>query len=228
MTATRRPRSRPGARRQQPGRGNSALLLAGAILALVVVFGLVFAFGPGDEKDDDTGPGTSGQEALDFAPVSVEGTSLAKFTSEADDPAIGATAPRFFGQSPDGGGVAMEADQPTLLVFLAHWCPHCQAELPRLVDMQAAGAFEGIRLLAVLTGTNPDAPNYPPAAWLEREGWAGDVLVDDETFTAANAYGLSTYPYLVALDANGTVVGRTSGERSQAEVAALVALATGG
>lgn len=228
MTATRRSSSRPGGRRAQPARSTTPLWIGGALLALVVVFGLVFAFGPGDSEEDDGTNGTSGQEALDFAPVSVEGAALEAFAQEAGDPAVGSAAPRLTGQSPAGTGVAMEGDQPTLLVFLAHWCPHCQVELPLLVDMQAAGAFEGVRLLAVLTGTNPDAPNYPPAAWLEREGWAGDALVDDETFTAANAYGLSTYPYLVAVDATGTVVARTSGERSEAEVTQLVELAKGG
>ncbi len=227
MTTRRQP-ARPGARRQRQ-RSATPFVVAGAVLAIVVVFGLVIAFGPGDDGDGDgTGTGTSTQDALDFAPVSVDGAALPKFGDEADDPGVGATAPRLFGQSPDGATVAMEGTGPTLLVFLAHWCPHCQAELPLLVDMQDAGAFEGVRTLAVLTGTNADAPNFPPAAWLDREGWTGDVLVDDETSTAAAAYGLATYPYLVAVDATGTVVARVSGERSEAEVTQLVELAKGG
>ena len=34
-----------------------------------------------------------------------------------------------------GCAVSIEADgRPKIVVFLAHWCPHCQAEVPRLVD----------------------------------------------------------------------------------------------
>ncbi len=46
-------------------------------------------------------------------------------------------------------------------------------------------------------------PNFPPADWLQDEGWSGDVLVDDESMTAATAYGLAGYPFLVMLDADG-------------------------
>ena len=109
-----------------------------------------------------------------------------------------------------------------MLVFLAHWCPHCQVELPLLVSMAEAGAFDGVRTVAVLTGTNPDAPNFPPVPWLDREGWSGEVARDDPQASAANAYGLSSYPFLVMLDADGTVVGRVSGEQPDEVVQSLV------
>ena len=38
------------------------------------------------------------------------------------------------------------------------------------------------------------------------------TLVDDAEATAANAYGLSGFPFAVAIDADGQVVARTSGE----------------
>ena len=87
-----------------------------------------------------------------------------------------------------------EPGEPTIVAFLAHWCPHCNAELPLLVDLQEDGTFDGIRTVAVLTGTNAAAPNYPPVSWLEDSGWSGDVLLDDESSTAAAAYGLTSYP----------------------------------
>lgn len=81
-----------------------------------------------------------------------------------------------------------------------------------IVDLQEQGALEGVRTVAVLTGTDEEAPNYPPADWLIDEGWAGDVLVDDESTTAGTAYGLAGYPFLVFLDADGNVVAHASGE----------------
>ena len=98
------------------------------------------------------------------------------------------------------------------MIFLAHWCPHCQAEVPRIVELAKDGAFEGIDVAAVATGTSADAPNYPPSAWLEREEWPFPVMVDSPEFTAAQAYGLPSYPYFVFTDAQGAVVGRAVGE----------------
>lgn len=220
MTTTRHRPSSP----RSAGPRRQTLLIAGGILAVVVLLGLVIAFGPGDTSGDGSGTGAT---AAAFAPVSVGGAALPDFADADPDPAVGTQAPRLSGEAPDGTAVSFGATEPTLLVFLAHWCPHCQVEVPVLVDMSTSGALDGVRLLAVLTGTNADAPNYPPAEWLESEGWPADVLLDDETFSAGAAYGLTSYPYLVAVAADGTVVGRASGEMPDPDILALAALATG-
>lgn len=227
MTTTKRRPSSP----RSAGPSRQTILVAGGILAMVLVLGLILAFGPGDTNDDDgsDGNGTgNGATAAAFAAVSVEGTALPDFEDADPDPAVGTQAPRLFGEAPDGTAVSFEGNEPTLLVFLAHWCPHCQAELPVLVDLAESGAFDQIRTVAVLTGTNADAPNYPPVPWLDREGWTGDVLLDDESYTAASAYGLANYPFLVVLDAEGNVVARTSGEVPADDVRALVDAALAG
>lgn len=226
MTTTKRRPSSP----RSAGPSRQTILFAGGILAMVVVLGLILAFGPGDTNDDDgsDGNGTgNGTTAAAFAAVSVEGTALADFEDADPDPAVGTRAPRLFGEAPDGTAVSFEANEPTLLVFLAHWCPHCQAEVPILVDLSTSGALDSVRMLAVLTGTNADAPNYPPAEWLESEGWPADVLLDNDTFSGGAAYGLTTYPYIVAVAADGTVVGRASGEMPESDILALAALAAG-
>ena len=97
-------------------------------------------------------------------------------------------------------------------MFLAHWCPHCQAEVPRVVKLAKHGAFDGLDVASVATATSSEAANYPPSAWLEREHWPFMVLLDDEQSTAAQAFGLSAYPFFVFLDGNGAVLGRTTGE----------------
>jgi thiol-disulfide isomerase/thioredoxin len=203
---SRRPTAPPSA--TGPDR-RRVLLLAGVAVAVVVVIGVLLALGGAD----DDGPGGTG-DAPAFGPVAVEGTALPDLADTGTDDAIGAQAPVIEGTDPEGSATTVGAagDEPTLVAFVAHWCPHCQAEVPVLVDLMESGDLDGVRTVAVLTGTKSSAPNYPPVAWLERERWAGDIVLDDEQSTAARAYGLTAYPFLVWLDADGTVVARTSGE----------------
>jgi thiol-disulfide isomerase/thioredoxin len=115
-----------------------------------------------------------------------------------------------------------------VVLFVAHWCPHCQAEVPRIVKLAKKKAFKGIAVSTVATGTNPGYPNYPPSAWLRREHWPFPVMVDSQLQTAAVAYGLPSYPYFVFVDAQGKVAGRASGEIAPSDLKkVLTALAAG-
>ena len=212
----------------EPDRRPQVLLAAVGALVVIVVIGLVVALMGGDDGDeggaDDDPAATIDPDEADFGPVDVAGDPLPGFDVQAvTDAAIGLGSPVLTATTPSGSEIVVGAGgEPTLVVFLAHWCPHCQAELPVLVDMAGDGAFDGIRTVAVLTGTNPDAPNYPPVLWLEREGWTGEVALDDENATAGAAYGLTSYPYLVMLDEDGRVTGRLAGEQPVEAVLALV------
>lgn len=212
--------SRPGTYTPPPPQKASFPILPVVLIGvgLVVAIGLAVALFGGD--DDES---SSSTDLAAFAPVTVEGDALPEFTETEGDPAQGLTAPIVEGETPDGlpnqiGGPG----EPSVVAFLAHWCPHCQAELPVLVDLQEEGGFDGVRTVAVLTGTDENAPNFPPADWLIDEGWEGDVLLDSESATAATAYGLAGYPFLVVLDGDGEVVARTSGELPAEQVQALV------
>jgi hypothetical protein len=70
----------------------------------------------------------------------------------------------------------------------------------------------GVDLYSVSTGVDPSQPNYPPAEWLRREGWSVPVLVDDPVGSAAEAYGLTGFPFFVFVDGDGDVVSRAAGE----------------
>jgi thiol-disulfide isomerase/thioredoxin len=212
-------RRRPQARKRTSS--TPLLLVLIGIGVIAVAIGVAVALG-GSGTEDAVG-GQEGDAPASFGPVDVSGDPLPIFTSTDDDPARGLAAPELVGQTPDGAAVSVGGSgPPSLVVFLAHWCPHCQAELPILVDLAEQGAFDGVRTVAVLTGTNPQAPNYPPTAWLEEEGWTGEVMVDDPDTRAAAAYGLAGYPFLVVLDPNGEVVARSSGELPPEDVVALV------
>ena len=203
--------ARPGA--SSSNRGLYLTLLAVGVI-VVALFGVALLVG-GDDDDPDAAAG------LETAPVEVEGTPLPDYPAEASgladqgsDPAVGETAPTLTGVSFDGTPVAVTADgTPKLVLFLAHWCPHCQREVPKVQDLVDDGKVpDGVQIVAVSTAVRPDQGNHPPSAWLADEGWSSPVLVDDQSSTAAQSYGLTGFPYGVYLDGEGRVVARTSGE----------------
>ena len=112
---------------------------------------------------------------------------------------------------------------------MAHWCPHCQDEVPRIVSLDQQGRLPAIvDIYAVSTGVNEAAPNYPPSAWLSSAGWPYPALADDTAQAAGMAYGLSSFPYLVVTDAAGNVVYRHSGELGEDGIASVLQQVAGG
>jgi thiol-disulfide isomerase/thioredoxin len=106
-----------------------------------------------------------------------------------------------------------------IILFLAHWCPHCQAEVPIVQSWVNAGSLPvDVDLYAVATSIDRMRPNYPPSKWLEDEGWTEPILVDDELTSVARAYGLNAFPYWVLVAADGTVWGRLSGRLGVTEL----------
>jgi thiol-disulfide isomerase/thioredoxin len=179
---------------------------------------------------DDDGGGTArdGSTAAEFdvAEAIVDGSPLAAMPDGGDDPAVGQPAPLVEGQGRDGAQLTAPAPgRPTVLLFLAHWCPHCQEEVPAVQGWVDDGRVPGtVDLVAVSTAVTSDRPNYPPSAWLDREGWSVPTIAD-ATGVAAEAYGLTAFPFWVVVDAEGQVVERLTGEVSEARFDALAAAA---
>jgi cytochrome c biogenesis protein CcmG/thiol:disulfide interchange protein DsbE len=196
-----------------PRRLPLAALAVGAVALLAVV--AVVATSGGDDEE-----ATGGLEQT--RPVVVTGSALAAH-AEGVDPAIGVAAPELVGARFDGTELRIGGDgRPKVLVFLAHWCPHCQREVPVLVDWLAEnGTPDDLDLYGVATATSVDRPNYPPSAWLEREGFTPLTLADDEDGSAAQAFGLTAFPFFVAVDADDHVVARRSGELTVEQLEAL-------
>ena len=203
------PQSKANRRRPTPARRRPPVIpITIAVLALLGLVAVLVASLGGD--DDDTAAGTTIEE---IRPVTVEGDPLVALGS-GEDPAVGAVAPQLDGAGFDGSPLRISADgRPKVLVFLAHWCPHCQREVPVLAGWLADnGQPADVDLYGVATATTQDRPNYPPSAWLEREGFSVPVLADDAAGTAAQAIGLSAYPFFIALDGENRVVARDTGE----------------
>jgi thiol-disulfide isomerase/thioredoxin len=136
------------------------------------------------------------------------------------DLAVGLSAPTARGSGFDGNEVVIEANgTPTAVVFLAHWCPHCQAEVPRVQAwLDSGGGVDGVEIVSVATDINSSRANYPPSEWLEREGWTAPVIRDDTDNTLHKSFGAGGFPYWVFLNGDGTVSARTTGQLNIAEL----------
>jgi thiol-disulfide isomerase/thioredoxin len=119
--------------------------------------------------------------------------------------------------------------EPTIIMVVAHWCPHCQREVPFLQSwLTANGAPEDVRLVAIATSNDSGKPNYPAGQWLVREKWTVPTMVDDKASDGAGALGVTGFPYFIVIDAQGKVIERTSGELTAAQWESLIAAATSG
>ncbi|MGA7228855.1 MAG: TlpA disulfide reductase family protein [Acidimicrobiia bacterium] len=198
------------------GRATLWWIIAGVVgLALVVLLAISIA---GETPID---------EASGYGDPMVQGDSLPVLTPGSQDTAIGLTAPITFGSDWNNNEVNIEADGTSkIIVFLAHWCPHCQADAPRLQAWVNGGNLPSeVELISVATLTDPAHPNWPPQDWLTSIGWTPPVIMDDANNSVASAYGLARTPLWVVLDGNNQVLGRIYGEIRDDGFNALVELA---
>jgi thiol-disulfide isomerase/thioredoxin len=191
--------------------------VVGGLAAVVVVAAIAAVVISG------AGPSVAAEPANQ--PVVVTGQQLPALTDPAADPAVGQPIPELSGSGPDGQPLTLgPGDGPMAIVVLAHWCPHCQAELPVLVDYIAQGSVPaGVAIVGLSTAIDQVRPNYPPSAWFEREGWIQPTLTDDANSTALSALGLSNFPGFVFVAADGTVAHRLTGEIGVDQFAQILA-----
>ncbi|HEX9737668.1 MAG TPA: TlpA disulfide reductase family protein [Candidatus Limnocylindria bacterium] len=157
-------------------------------------------------------------------PVIVSGQPLPAYPDSGTDPALGMLLPTLRGTGLVGEPVTIGPDgRAKAIVVLAHWCPHCQAEVPRLVAWLADNPLpEGVDVIGLSTAIDEARPNFPPSAWLEREGWVLSTLNDDAGSSAYLALGALNTPGWVFVGADGTVRLRTTGELDPAEFGAIL------
>ena len=159
-------------------------------------------------------------------PTQVSGTALPQFEQLEDDPAVGRTPPVVVGADMlTGETVRIEnRGRPMVVAFYAHWCPHCQAEVEALIGWQETNELPtGVDFYAVSVLEDSTRDNHPPDEWLRAEGWQHPVVADTPALPVANAFGLTSVPYLVAVDADNKVVLRFAGSVGPAELAAFFA-----
>ena len=174
-----------------------------------------------DESQSTSAPGELEQNR----PIAAEGDNVATLDDSEVDPVIGTPFPVINGQSFDGTAVTIggASDGPTLVTYLAHWCPHCNREVPELIGLNNSGGVPAdMRVVGVSTAVDNTAPNYPPSEWLEGEDWPWETMADDADSSAFLLGGGSGFPYLVILDADGNILARDSGEKPADELATWI------
>lgn len=164
----------------------------------------------------------SGEESIgsagEFGEVSIDGDALPPWEGNASvveaDSAFGVVAPEATGEDFDGSTVSISHDgTPKAVVFLAHWCSHCRAEVPRVQAwLDSTGGVPGVEVMSVTTAASSGQPNWPPSSWLATENWTSPNIRDDSDRTLLNAYGGTSFPYWVFLNGDGSVAYRLSGE----------------
>ena len=237
-------RQRAEARRKAAAKAardsNGSTLSMWVTLAAVVVAGIiatVVIVSSSDDEDnaDRTEVLTAGSTLPDSQPVTITGADLPAFEgpygSQQEDPAFGTAAPVLEGKNFQGDAVIVGGPQKrtTMVVFLAHWCSHCNAEVPRLLDWKNSGGVPaGLNVVGVATAVSSQRDFYPPADWFETKGWSWPVLVDEKdgdaggAGKAASAYRADGFPYFVIIGEDGTVLARASGELEVDQIQQIV------
>jgi thiol-disulfide isomerase/thioredoxin len=199
MTSTKTPKQ------DKPKQRNTTSILIGAAGGLVVLLLVAAVVFGNTEVGSEYGEPTVDGAALPFMPPN----------EVVDASATGSVIPNLSGEDFDGSAVEIRNDdgRAKAIAFLAHWCSHCQAEVPRVQQwIDETGGNDGVDVYAVSTSMNSGRDNYPPSEWLEREGWSSPVIRDDSENSALIAYGAGGFPYWVFVNADGTVALRTAGE----------------
>jgi cytochrome c biogenesis protein CcmG/thiol:disulfide interchange protein DsbE len=208
-----------------------------AVVAVAGVIATVVILSGGDDETDADGTEetTPDSQFPDSQPVTVTGDNLPEYggpyASQEEDPAFGTSAPVLEGKNFQGQDISVDgtANGPTMVVFLAHWCPHCNAEVPRLLDWKNSGGVpQGLNVVGVATAVSSERDFYPPAEWFETKGWSWPVMVDEKNGDIGNAgkaavaYGATGWPYFVIVGSDGQVLARASGELEVDQIQAIV------
>ena len=195
------------------------MIIGGVIAAIVIAFVIaIVAGGSNDSASSDTTqvPNSDGTvSAGENQPVEVVGDVLEPLPESGNDSTLGLMAPTLNGYDFDGSNLSVTPGngKPYMVVFLAHWCSHCNNEVPRLIEWKESGAVPAdLQVIAVSTSVASDRPNYPPSQWVVDKAWPWPVMADSEGADAARAYGVSGFPFFTIVGADGKVKVRASGE----------------
>lgn len=201
-------------RRSRRGSASRTPLVVGGLLIVLVALGVAVFAGGGDTE-------ATGFDLASVSQPTIEGTPVPTGATGVAAPYVRADALLSEGQNE----LPIEGEA-TMVVFLAHWCRFCNAEVPVInAWLEEDGLPDGVEVRAVATGIDPGQPNFPPDQWLRELGWMVPTVVDADNSIAA-AYGLESYPYWVFVDREGIVVGSGSAQSQEALAQIAAQLAT--
>ncbi len=132
---------------------------------------------------------------------------------------------------PDVEGVSISGEpfkiqndgRKKIILFLAHWCPHCQVEVGVFESWtKTHGIPNDIDFYAVATANNPSQENYPPETWLKEAKWEFPTIIDTESDNIAKIFGVTSFPYWVLVDSDNKILTRLAGTFQEKEIDIIV------
>ena len=206
VSASKRKRTRPvpSTARSTRSRTTTWVAIGGVVVVLVLAAMLL----------------SGGGQQAGFAQAAVGEVSIDRDATTTLQP--GDPIPSFEAPSLAGGDTLAWDDlvgRPTILAMWAPWCPHCQAELPRLAA--AVQARPDLQLVTITTAYGAQ-PGPTPQEYLDDEGLSFPVAIDDVEGTLSAGFGVQGFPTTYFVDASGTVSEVTSGEIEPAQLDAIL------
>jgi thiol-disulfide isomerase/thioredoxin len=183
-----------------------------------------------DQKVDDLGkeslvaPAASGASAA-TAPAEPAGV-LPPFEQGQPDAALGVALGDVTGHEYyTGDEVTFDPGDGVARAWLiwAHWCPHCQREMPAVSEWyrENADAYPNVELVSITSSIDPNRGN-PLEPYLDELQTPFPVLVDDD-LSLAEQFGLNAFPFWVFTSGDGTTVLRVAGYLEVDQVADVFA-----
>ncbi len=201
-------------------RSRTPFVIAAVLVVVAVAAVLAIVLTRSSDDDNGASPTTTspttggGGEDIVYGTVTVEGQPLPEYEGD-PDPAVGMTPPTLIGQSYDGTPLEIVPGEggPMMVVFLAHWCPHCNAEVPVLMEWRDSGDIpEELQIFGVSTAVTDTRPNFPPERVADRRRLGLAHLGRRRTDHRVPGLWRPVFPYFVVIGADGTVKARNRGE----------------
>jgi len=203
-------------------------IIIGSVIAIVIIFfAALFILQPSAEKNFFGGE------------ISVKGDMLPNLSVNFNrdcvffenfnycqqlEPAANFDAPIILGTDINGNQISTDSEEPKILLFLAHWCSHCQQEVKTIQKwINENGNPDPIKIYSILTSINSNQPNFPPDKWLESENWSSPTFVDNDQDGVAKHFGIRGFPFWVIVDHHGKIITRLSGSYTAEEFQIILA-----
>ena len=110
-----------------------------------------------------------------------------------------------------------------IILFLAHWCPHCQVEVEVFKSwIKTRGVPNDFDIYGIATANNPSQENYPPEIWLKEGEWKFPTIIDTDSDNIAKIFGVTSFPYWVLVDSDNKILTRLTGTFKEEEIDVIV------
>jgi cytochrome c biogenesis protein CcmG, thiol:disulfide interchange protein DsbE len=192
---------RAAARRAQKRKRQITTVVIPVVIILVLIVGLIIINGGVEGGGKTAAPGDVKTDAQ----------------PRKDNLAVGDKAPVFSAPELTSGTVNL-ADyegKPLVIPVWAAWCPNCQKELP--VIEKLSKEFPDVPVVSIVTSQGQE-PGPTPEKYVADNGITFPVAVDDNSGKLRGAYGVTGFPTVYFVGADGKVANVTVGLREETEL----------